>query len=129
MSISPLQNLNMIAYSCPYSDTGLANPCREKKPMVIYYRILWPWAHRTEGLWVHNWNLVKFGAALIFVLVIQTGHKFSEVTNDSVQNVIWSADYFSCNLQNVGYVLINPRKLREMGTICHLICDRDSAKP
>ena len=39
-----------------------------------------PGTHFTKSLWAHNWNLVKIYFTLILILMIQSGHKFADVT-------------------------------------------------
>ena len=36
--------------------------------------------HLTKGLWTYDWNLAKIIFAVIFLLTIQSGHKFAHVT-------------------------------------------------
>ena len=35
------------------------------------------WTHYTQDLWAHNWNLEKIIFALMFILMIKSGHNFA----------------------------------------------------
>ena len=46
----------------------------------IHHTYLWHNTHFTKCLWAPNWNVVQILKALIFIVMIQSGHNFAHVT-------------------------------------------------
>ena len=73
---------------------GLISKIYYTELILFHFLCVMPGAHFTKGLWAHNQNIVKILFDLIFILMIQSVHKFARVTTAKLLWHVQNCDMF-----------------------------------